>query len=445
MLETDLETEDGEVRLIDFMPVRDQAPDLVRIVEGRRGRVPMRLDLVIRFDNGRLLPWVRQREGALTAVAGPNALCLRGDIPMRGEDLATVGDFTVAAGERRAMVATWFPSHEPLPRGDRSRGGAARHGIVVARVVGPLQLRRPVARGGADVADGAEGADVRSDRRHGRGADDVAARVAGRRAQLGLPLLLAARRHHDALRADADRLHRGGGGLARVAAARGGRRSGAPADHVRRLGRAAPDRVRSRLAARLRGLEPGAHRQPGARATAAGRLRRAGGCAVSGAPLRHRRRSLGLGLRVRAAGVAGVALVRARRGDLGGARAAPALHAFQGDVVGGVRSRDQVGRVFLPRGAARRGRRRRLRSWSRAGAPRAIGSTPRSARARSIRRATRSRSRTDRRGWTRACCSMPMVGFLPPHDPRIVGTVAAIERDLLRDGFVQRYRDRARR
>jgi len=115
VLETDLETEDGEVRLIDFMPVRDHAPDLVRIVEGRRGRVPMHLDLVVRFDNGRLLPWVRQREGALTAVAGPNALCLRGDIPMRGENLATVGDFTVAAGERRVMVATWFPSHESLP------------------------------------------------------------------------------------------------------------------------------------------------------------------------------------------------------------------------------------------------------------------------------------------------------------------------------------------
>ena len=115
VLETDLETEDGEVRLIDFMPVRDQTPDMVRIVEGRRGRVPMRLDLVIRFDNGRLLPWVRQREGALTAITGPNALCLRGDIETRGEDLATVGDFTVAEGERRAMTVSWFPSHQPLP------------------------------------------------------------------------------------------------------------------------------------------------------------------------------------------------------------------------------------------------------------------------------------------------------------------------------------------
>ncbi len=115
VLETDFETDDGAVRIIDFMPVRDRAPDLVRIVEGLRGRVPMRLDLVIRFDNGRLLPWVRQRDGALTAIAGPDALCVRGDLEMRGEDLATVGDFTVASGERRALVATWFPSHEAVP------------------------------------------------------------------------------------------------------------------------------------------------------------------------------------------------------------------------------------------------------------------------------------------------------------------------------------------
>ena len=103
------------MRVIDFMPVRDRAPDVVRIIEGLRGRVAMRLDLVIRFDNGRLLPWVRQRDGALTAIAGPNALCVRGELEMRGEDLATVAEFTVAPGDRRALVATWFPSHESVP------------------------------------------------------------------------------------------------------------------------------------------------------------------------------------------------------------------------------------------------------------------------------------------------------------------------------------------
>lgn len=115
ILETDFETDDGAVRLIDFMPLRDRVPDLVRIVEGLRGRVALGTDLVMRFDYGRVVPWVRRRDGALTATAGPDALCLRGEVELHGEDLGTKGAFTVAAGERRAMVCTWFPSHEGLP------------------------------------------------------------------------------------------------------------------------------------------------------------------------------------------------------------------------------------------------------------------------------------------------------------------------------------------
>jgi GH15 family glucan-1,4-alpha-glucosidase len=115
VLETELEVEGGVVRLTDFMPIRDERPDIVRIVEGLAGTVAMEVDLVIRFDMGRVLPWVRQREGALTATAGPDALCLRGDVELHGEEMATVGRFNLHAGERRAMVLTWFPSHQPLP------------------------------------------------------------------------------------------------------------------------------------------------------------------------------------------------------------------------------------------------------------------------------------------------------------------------------------------
>ena len=115
VLETELETDDGAVRLIDFMPIRDRAPDLVRVIEGVRGRVDMKTELVIRFDYGRTIPWVRQRDGALTAIAGPDGLCVRGDVELRGEGLATTGEFSIAAGERRALVCTWFPSHEELP------------------------------------------------------------------------------------------------------------------------------------------------------------------------------------------------------------------------------------------------------------------------------------------------------------------------------------------
>jgi GH15 family glucan-1,4-alpha-glucosidase len=115
VLETDFETAAGGVRLIDFMPVRGRAPDIIRVVEGRRGEVEMKSDLVIRFDYGRVVPWVRRRDGTVVAAAGPDALCLRGDVDVHGEDLATVGKFTLRAGERRCFALTWFQSHEPLP------------------------------------------------------------------------------------------------------------------------------------------------------------------------------------------------------------------------------------------------------------------------------------------------------------------------------------------
>ena len=115
ILETELMAPGGTFRLIDFMPLRGQAPDLVRIIEGVEGEVSLTSDLVIRFDTGRAIPWVRREQGALVAIAGPDALCLRGDIDIHGEDLATVGRFRLRAGERRAMVLTWFQSRDPLP------------------------------------------------------------------------------------------------------------------------------------------------------------------------------------------------------------------------------------------------------------------------------------------------------------------------------------------
>ena len=115
VLETEMETDGGVVRLVDFMPIRDERPDIVRIVEGVAGTVAMAVDLVVRFDTGRVTPWVRKRDDALTMTAGPDALCLRGDIEVHGEDLATVGRFDIRAGERRVLTLTWFPSHQPLP------------------------------------------------------------------------------------------------------------------------------------------------------------------------------------------------------------------------------------------------------------------------------------------------------------------------------------------
>ena len=77
ILESVFQTVEGRVRAIDFMPPRGDAPDIVRIVEGLDGSVPMRSELVIRFDYGRIVPWVRRVPGARLAVAGPDALCFR--------------------------------------------------------------------------------------------------------------------------------------------------------------------------------------------------------------------------------------------------------------------------------------------------------------------------------------------------------------------------------
>jgi GH15 family glucan-1,4-alpha-glucosidase len=116
ILQTEMDTADGTVRLIDFMPPRGQAPDVVRIVEGVSGRVPMRMELRLRFDYGRVVPWVRKDDGAIVAVAGPDSCWLRTPVETRGEDLTTVADFIVEPGDRMPFVLTWQESHLPPPR-----------------------------------------------------------------------------------------------------------------------------------------------------------------------------------------------------------------------------------------------------------------------------------------------------------------------------------------
>ncbi|HEX6642294.1 MAG TPA: glycoside hydrolase family 15 protein [Thermoanaerobaculia bacterium] len=115
ILETTFETDEGAVRVIDFMPVRTDAIDLVRIVEGIEGRVAMRMDFALRFDYGSIVPWVRSIDGGLRAVAGPDTVYLRSDVPMRGEQYRTVADFEIAAGDRATFDFTWTESHDPHP------------------------------------------------------------------------------------------------------------------------------------------------------------------------------------------------------------------------------------------------------------------------------------------------------------------------------------------
>ena len=116
ILETRFETANGVVALIDFMPPRGNASDVVRLVRGVRGRVKLRMELVIRFGFGTDIPWVKRTEdGALLAICGQDMTVLRTPVQTRGEDLTTVADFDVSEGETIPFVLTYGPSHLPLP------------------------------------------------------------------------------------------------------------------------------------------------------------------------------------------------------------------------------------------------------------------------------------------------------------------------------------------
>jgi len=117
ILETLMETDDGAVTLIDFMPPRANVSDLVRMVRGERGKVAMHSEMRIRFGYGSVVPWVsRLDERTTRGIAGPDMVLLRSDVRMRGENMKTVGDFTVAAGETVSFVLTYGQSHEPPPK-----------------------------------------------------------------------------------------------------------------------------------------------------------------------------------------------------------------------------------------------------------------------------------------------------------------------------------------
>ncbi|HEY4347345.1 MAG TPA: glycoside hydrolase family 15 protein [Gaiellaceae bacterium] len=115
ILETVHEMPGGSIRVIDFMPPRNAAPDIVRIVEGLSGSVEVCSELVIRFDYGRIVPWVRRVDDATLAIAGPDALCLRSPAEAHGEGMTTISKFTVEQGDRVPFVLTWIPSHRPVP------------------------------------------------------------------------------------------------------------------------------------------------------------------------------------------------------------------------------------------------------------------------------------------------------------------------------------------
>ncbi|MFL5759646.1 MAG: glycoside hydrolase family 15 protein [Thermomicrobiales bacterium] len=115
VLETEFETTDGAVRIIDCMPPRNGSPEVIRRVEGLRGRVPMRLQLNGRFDYGRRIPLVRRVPSGVVSLAGPEALCLESSVNLDIADASVTAAFTIEAGEQAKFRLVWFPSHEGVP------------------------------------------------------------------------------------------------------------------------------------------------------------------------------------------------------------------------------------------------------------------------------------------------------------------------------------------
>lgn len=116
VLETEVETATGRVALIDFMPMGTDHPAVIRIVEGRAGQVDMRMGLILRFDYGAAIPWVsRLADGRLRAIAGPDMVVLHATVPVRGSDMTTIAAFTLRAGESQTFSLSYGPSHLPVP------------------------------------------------------------------------------------------------------------------------------------------------------------------------------------------------------------------------------------------------------------------------------------------------------------------------------------------
>jgi GH15 family glucan-1,4-alpha-glucosidase len=116
ILETTYETADFAVTLIDFMPIRRTNSDIIRIVKGIRGSAPMKMEMALRFNYGATVPWVTRRHAGIRAIAGPDLVMLHTKAPLTGKGLTTVSEFTVNAGESVDFVMTYGPSHLPAQR-----------------------------------------------------------------------------------------------------------------------------------------------------------------------------------------------------------------------------------------------------------------------------------------------------------------------------------------
>ncbi len=254
VLETRFTTGSGEVALIDFMPVGNHGSAVVRLVEGRRGRVDMRMGLALRFFYGSAVPWVtRLPDGSgLAAIAGPDMAVLRTPVEAAGRGVHHRGALHACTRGRRCRSCS---ATAPATSSRRSRW-TPRAALTETQRFWSRWSRRCVAVAGRMPRRcSASLLTLKALTYHPTGgivaaATTSPARAARRPAQLGLSLLLAARCDAHAARLHARGLFRGGAGLARLVASQHRRAAGPGADHVRPRRRAAPARVGGGLAAR---------------------------------------------------------------------------------------------------------------------------------------------------------------------------------------------------
>ena len=160
VLETEYTTKDGRARVIDFMPTQSRERRVVRIVEGVAGHVDMIMKLIVRFDYGKTIPWVRHLDDCgLVAIAGPNAVTLHTAVPIRGEGLSTVASFTVSEGERKVVR----PHLAPLARGagggpSHLRRPPRKHPALLGQLGRPVPVQGSLASRGRQVPHHPEGA-----------------------------------------------------------------------------------------------------------------------------------------------------------------------------------------------------------------------------------------------------------------------------------------------
>ena len=198
------------------MPLTDDEEyvDVIRLVRGVRGRVRMRIELIVRFGYGKVVPWVRRQDFGIRAIAGPDALELRTPVELHGEDFTTVAEFSVGEGATVPFTLDYHRSYRPgAPQRDCQRSleqterfwsewsGRCRYENHPAPHWRDAVVRSLITLKCLSIA---------ADRRHHRGADHLAARAAWRHPQLGLPLLLDQGRDADPLRAAQLGLPRGG-------------------------------------------------------------------------------------------------------------------------------------------------------------------------------------------------------------------------------------------